>query len=145
MDTKREPFLIDLETSVEGMVELNEFSRQVPFAIRRVFYIIQSDLHNMSHSQYSCHMLIIAIRGSFIVNVEKASYLLDRPNQGLYIPPGVYTEVCNFSPIATCLTLCSEPYDVKDNLFSVATMISLDPPAAIITNEYEWHADYSYE
>ena len=39
---------------------------------------------------------------------------MDNPLKGLYIPPGYWRVLRNFSPDAVCLVLASEEYDEND-------------------------------
>lgn len=44
----------------------------------------------------------------------KRTFSLNRPYQGLYIVPGMWRELDNFSSGAVCLVLASMPYDEAD-------------------------------
>lgn len=62
--------------------------------------------------------MIIAASGSFDVTLNdgnvKRTFTLNRPYQGLYIVPGMWRELNNFSSGSVCLVLASEGYDEKD-------------------------------
>jgi hypothetical protein len=60
----------------------------------------------------------LAASGSFEVLVddgeESKVVQLNRPNKGLYIPPGIWAAEMNFSSGAICLVLASHNYDEAD-------------------------------
>jgi len=62
--------------------------------------------------------VIIAINGSFDVllddGMEKRTFRLSRANEGLYICPGIWRELHNFTSGSVSLVLASEFYDEGD-------------------------------
>ena len=44
----------------------------------------------------------------------KRTVTLNRPYQGLYVVPGIWRELDNFSSGSVCLVLASEEYDEAD-------------------------------
>lgn len=95
-------------------------SREVPFDIKRVFYLydIPGGESRGAHAHYECHQFLVAVSGAFEVLVDdgksKRQILLNRPDCGLYIPPGIWASEVNFSSGAVCLVLASHVYDEKD-------------------------------
>lgn len=91
-----------------------------PFDVKRVFYIydIPSGEDRGAHAHKECHQLLIAITGSFEVEVfdgkEKARFFLNQPNIGLHIPPGIWASEVNFSGGGICLVLASHEYNESD-------------------------------
>ena len=61
---------------------------------------------------------MIALSGSFEVvlhdGFEKKSFLLNKPNVGLYIPTGIWRELQNFSSGSVCLVLAEDVFDEAD-------------------------------
>ena len=61
---------------------------------------------------------IIAASGSFRVTLDdgtqKRSFYLNRPYQGLYVPPGLWRDLDDFSSGAVCLVLASEVSRAED-------------------------------
>jgi hypothetical protein len=45
---------------------------------------------------------------------QKKKIILNSPNIGLYIPPGIWASETNFSSGSVCLVLTSDKYDEKD-------------------------------
>jgi uncharacterized RmlC-like cupin family protein len=92
----------------------------VPFDIKRAFYIydIPGGESRGAHAHKRCHQLIIAASGSFDVVLdnghEQATVTLNRPYQGLHVPPGIWCHEAGFSSGSVCLVLTSEPFDEAD-------------------------------
>ena len=64
------------------------------------------------------HILIIAASGSFTVTLDdgkcKRSFFLNRPYQGLYVKPGMWRDLVDFSSGAVCMVLASDVYKPED-------------------------------
>ncbi len=62
--------------------------------------------------------MIIAASGSFPVTLDdgnvKRTFHLNRPYQGLYIVPGIWRTLDDFSSGSVCLVLASNGYDEGD-------------------------------
>jgi hypothetical protein len=103
----------------------NDFNS--PFIIKRVFYIydIPSGADRGAHAHKQCHQLLVALTGSFEVEVFDGSdtciFTLDQPNRGLHIPPGIWASEINFSGGAICLVLASMEYDENDYVRNIDT------------------------
>ena len=61
---------------------------------------------------------LVALHGSFDVLLKDGSnqrtVALNRPNQGLFIPAGIWIEIQNFSLGSVCLTIASTQIDEHD-------------------------------
>ena len=96
-----------------------------PFEVKRVFFIydIPSGEDRGAHAHKECHQLLIAITGSFEVEVfdgiESTRFFLNQPNIGLHIPPGIWASEINFSGGGICLVLASHEYDENDYIRDV--------------------------
>lgn len=93
---------------------------EVPFAIKRVYYLydVPSGESRGGHSHKDLHQLIVAASGSFDVVLDdgriKKTVTLNRPNYGLYIQPGIWRDLNNFSSGSVLLVLASQCYDEAD-------------------------------
>jgi hypothetical protein len=110
------PKIINLEgnlTSVNNTIE-------IPFEIERIYYLfdVPSGESRGGHGHKYLEQIIIAVSGSFTVTIDdgkrKQSFLLNKPNFGLYMKPGIWRDLSDFSSGATCLVLASDPYDEAD-------------------------------
>ncbi|MGM9821822.1 MAG: sugar 3,4-ketoisomerase [Muribaculaceae bacterium] len=114
--------LIDLprHESERGSLTEVQNDNTLPFAIRRVFYIydVPGDAERGAHAHKQDHELIMAASGSFDIEVydgrERRSFTLRRPYQGLYVPPGLWLQMKNFSSGSIALVLVSAPYTEED-------------------------------
>jgi hypothetical protein len=92
----------------------------IPFKVRRVFYLydIPGGENRGAHAHKKCHQFLIAASGSFNVLVDdgnnRKKISLNRPYNGLYIPPGIWAEELGFSSGSICLVLTSHKYDATD-------------------------------
>lgn len=103
-----------------GNITAVHSSDNVPFDIDRVFYIydIPSGEKRGMHAHKSCHEVLIAASGSFEVELDdgtnKKTVLLNRPQYGLHILPGIWATEKEYSSGAVCLALASDKYDAAD-------------------------------
>jgi len=87
---------------------LTVWDRDVPFVVRRVFWIYDVPMaYTRAGHETSCQQAIFALSGSLMVS----GHLLDDPAEGLYIPAGTFITLHDFSLDAVALVLCSEHYD----------------------------------
>ena len=95
-------------------------NKHVPFDIKRVFYIydVPSGKDRGAHAHKECHQVIIAAMGALEVylsdGVNERVVTLNRPFQGLHVPPGVWAHEQNFTSGALCLVLASHEYSAED-------------------------------
>lgn len=93
---------------------------EIPFDIRRVYYLydIPAGETRGGHAHKELEQIVIAVSGSFDVTLDDGKNIktisLNRPYLGLYLLPGIWREISNFSSGAICLVLASEIYDEGD-------------------------------
>ncbi|MCR4923820.1 MAG: FdtA/QdtA family cupin domain-containing protein [Lachnospiraceae bacterium] len=89
----------------------------VPFDVKRVFYIYGSDstVIRGRHANRRTHFVLINVAGSSKVKIDNGKeqdiVLLDRPRMGLYLPPMLWKDMYDFSEDSVLLVLASEHYD----------------------------------
>lgn len=92
----------------------------LPFEFKRVYYLfdVPSNAFRGGHSHLEQQEVLIALSGSFEVvlndGFEKKSFVLNKPNIGLFIPNGIWRELENFSSGAVCLVLASDVFMEED-------------------------------
>ncbi|WP_029281017.1 FdtA/QdtA family cupin domain-containing protein [Pedobacter sp. R20-19] len=92
----------------------------IPFDIKRVYYLydVPGGEIRGGHAHYELEQLIVAASGSFDVviddGINKRTINLNRPNFGLYVTPGIWRDLVNFSSGAVLLVLASMPYSELD-------------------------------
>lgn len=93
---------------------------EVPFKTRRVYYLydIPCGEQRGGHAHRQLEQLLVAVSGSFSVTLddgrEQRTVFLNSPFQALYIGPGIWRTLENFSSGAVCLVLASHEYDEAD-------------------------------
>jgi hypothetical protein len=97
---------------------------EIPFAIKRVYYSydIPGGEGRGGHAHKNLEQVIIAATGSFDITLDdgksKKTVMLNRPNFGLHILPGMWRDITNFSSGSICLVLASKLYDASDYIRS---------------------------
>lgn len=93
---------------------------QVPFPIRRVFYIydVPAGKDRGAHAHKSCWQFIVAVSGALEVYLsdgrEERTVVLNRPYLGLLVPPRIWAQEKQFTTGALCLVLASHDYSEDD-------------------------------
>ena len=92
----------------------------VPFDIKRIYYLydVPSGESRGAHAHKELQQLIIAANGSFTITLDdgrnKKAFTLNRPYQGLYVVPGIWRDLDDFSSGAVLLCLANEHYEASD-------------------------------
>jgi len=96
---------------VEGM-------QDIPFDIKRIFYIYGSDstVVRGQHANRKTEFVLINVSGQCKVNVKdgrgnEAVFVLNRPHTGIYLPKMIWKDMYDFSADSVLLCLASEHYD----------------------------------
>lgn len=103
-----------------GKLVVVEGLKDVPFDIKRIFYIYGSDTDVVRgcHANKHTEFVLINVCGSSKVKVKdyktEKIYVLDKPHTGIYLPKMIWKEMYDFSPGSILLVLASEPYDTKE-------------------------------
>ena len=104
----------------KGNLTVVENGVTLPFAVKRVYYLydIPGGEGRGAHAHRELEQLIVAASGSFTVILDdgrcKRSFFLNRPYQGLYVRPGLWRDLVDFSSGAVAMVLASEIYQTGD-------------------------------
>lgn len=101
-----------------GHLVIAESMKDVPFEIKRVFYIYGSE-HSVvrgQHANRKTEFVLINVAGTSKVRVRdgegnESVFDLNRPHTGVYIPTMIWKDMYDFSKDAVLLVLASEHYD----------------------------------
>ena len=122
---------LDKHHHAKGNISVVENNVTMPFEVQRVYYLydIPGGESRGGHAHKDLHQLIIAAGGSFRVILddgkEKRTYFLNRPYQALYIVPGIWRELDDFSSGSVCLVLASNRYNESDYIRDYKEFIQL--------------------
>lgn len=103
-----------------GHITVVSNKKGLPFDVKRVFYLydIPGGESRGAHAHKACHQFLVAVSGAFEVilddGTEKTTVLLNNPQKGLHIVPGIWASEVNFSSGSVCLVLASETYAESD-------------------------------
>lgn len=104
----------------KGNLTVVENGVTLPFNVKRVYYIydVPGGENRGAHAHKQLEQLIVAASGSFTVTLDdgksKRSFFLNRPYQGLYVKPGLWRDLEDFSSGAICMVLASDVYQKED-------------------------------
>lgn len=104
----------------KGNLTVVENSITLPFDVKRVYFLydIPGGEKRGAHAHRNLEQLIVAASGSFTVTLDDGnnnrSFFLNRPYQGLYIKPGLWRNLVDFSSGAVAMVLASEVYQKED-------------------------------
>lgn len=101
-----------------GHLVVVEGGTDVPFEIKRCFYIYGSDVDVVrgEHANRETQFVLINVAGTSKVRVKdgegnEAIFCLNRPHTGIYLPVMVWKEMYDFSEGSVLLVLASEHYN----------------------------------
>ena len=104
-----------------GHLVVLEQNKQIPFDIKRVFYIYGSDKDVIrgQHANKKTQFVLINVAGKSKVKVadgegNEAIFCLNRPHTGIYLPTMVWKDMYDFSEDSVLLVLASELYDSSE-------------------------------
>ena len=100
-----------------GQLVVVEGEQDIPFEIRRVFYIYGSDSQVIrgQHANRKSEFVLINVSGTSKVRVdngfEEDIIELNRPRMGLYLPTMLWKDMYDFSEDSVLLVLTNTHYD----------------------------------
>jgi len=104
-----------------GHLVVAEGMKDIPFEIKRVFYMYGSDdsVIRGQHANKRTEFVLINVAGTSKVRVKdgkgnESVYVLDRPHIGIYLPTMVWKDMYDFSGDSVLLVLASEHYDATE-------------------------------
>jgi dTDP-4-dehydrorhamnose 3,5-epimerase-like enzyme len=97
-----------------------EENQNVPFDIKRVFYIYgtQVGVPRGQHSHYKTRQLLVAVNGGCKVTLDdgnnKKTYVLNKPNVGLFQEALIWGAMHDFSEDCILMVFADTYYDEND-------------------------------
>ncbi len=117
------PYLIEFPKvgdSALGYISISEFEKTIPFEVKRTFwtYYTPESIVRGRHAHHVTEQVLVAVAGRIIVNTEMRdgeimTFVLEKPNQGVYIPPNAW-HTMQYSHSAVQLAFASTIYTPED-------------------------------
>lgn len=118
MDLKFYDF--DIKGDQLGSLIAVEGNRDIPFDIKRVYYIWDTKPYIVrgKHAHRSLDQILICAKGWFKLTLddgtERKEMWMDKPNMGIQISSMVWREMSDFSESSLIIVLASQHYDEND-------------------------------
>lgn len=103
-----------------GKLVVIEGGQSIPFDIKRIFYIYESDATVVrgQHANRNSEFVLVNVAGQSKVRItdgtEEFVVELNKPMMGVYIPQMIWKDMYDFSPDSVLLVLASTHYDAKE-------------------------------
>jgi len=103
-----------------GQLIALESNKQIPFDIKRVFYIYgtKERVPRGNHAHYKTKQFLVAVNGSCKVTLDdgkiKETYDLTNPNLGLFQDVFIWGTMHDFTPDCVLMVLANEYYEASD-------------------------------
>lgn len=112
-----------------GNLVVIEGHQDIPFEIKRVFYMYGSDPNIVrgQHANRRSSFVLINVSGTSKVRItdgtDELIVVLDKPRMGVYIPPMYWKDMYDFSPDSVLLVLSDEHYDGNEYIRDYAKFL----------------------
>ncbi len=103
-------------TDERGCLTIVEALKDIPFTINRVYWLhtVPEGAKRGYHASRSCYEYLVSMSGSVEIVLEDAhgrqTYILNKKNEGLIVPPYTWIELKQFTNDAVLLVLASDDY-----------------------------------
>lgn len=115
----------------EGYLVALESGRQVPFVVRRIFYVwgVPKGCVRGRHAHRDGHQFFVSLNGAcrFVCDDgrNRREFLLDKPDVGLYLPPMIWGEQTYLNEGAVAVVFADRPYDRSDYIEDYDVFVQL--------------------
>lgn len=107
------------------LVVFEESITAIPFSIKRIFNVrSEKDSVRGKHAHRLCSQILICSNGSIQVTCDdstnKEIYILDKPNYGLLVSPGIWAEQKYIKQNTSMTVICDRLYEAEDYISDYA-------------------------
>ena len=107
------------------LVVFEENIAVIPFLIKRIFNVrSEKDSVRGKHAHRLCSQILICSNGSIEVTCDdstnKEIYILNKPNYGLLVSPGIWTEQKYIKQNSSMTVICDRLYEAEDYISDYA-------------------------
>jgi hypothetical protein len=111
-----------------GVLTVIESEKDIPFSIKRVFFMHHVVQDRGGHAHVDTDQLLIAAHGSFDLTLDDGTFSetihLNDPEVGVYVPRLTFVAFSNLTFDAVCLVLASTHYDINKSLRSYEAFLN---------------------
>ena len=114
-----------------GKLVVVEGEKDIPFAIKRIFYIYGSDATVVrgQHANKESEFVLINVAGKSKIRLtdghSEFTVELNRPRQGVYLPKMIWKDMYDFSSDSVLLVLASTHYDGREYIRDYEEYLSI--------------------
>lgn len=125
-----ESYIVNISSysDTRGVLSAIEGEKDIPFEIKRVFYMHHITSSRGGHAHIDTDQVLISIHGGLKVRLfdgkDSKEYIMNDCTKGLYIPRLHYTDMYDFEPETVCVVLSSTHYDMGRSLRSMDAFMS---------------------
>ena len=107
------------------LVVFEENIAVIPFLIKRIFNVrSEKDSVRGKHAHRLCSQILICSNGSIQVTCDDSTnqeiYMLDKPNYGLLVSPGIWVELKYIKKNTSMTVICDRLYEAEDYISDYA-------------------------
>lgn len=103
-----------------GQLVSIEEMKDIPFDIKRVYYMYDTvpGVRRGYHAHKKLEQILVCINGSCKIlldnGIEKKVVSLEKRYEGVYVPPGIWREMYDFTEGTVLMAIVSELYSEED-------------------------------
>ena len=126
---KAKVYNFDIKGDERGLLIALEENRNIPFTIKRVFYIYNTlpGVNRGEHAHFLTQQLLICIKGSCMITLDdgkdKQTIKLDSPDKALLQKQMIWGKMYDFSDDCVLMVLADRYYEESDYIRSYDTFI----------------------
>lgn len=115
----------------QGWLVALEAERNVPFPVRRVYYIYgtRPGVHRGRHAHYKLRQVLVCLNGACTILLDdgrsREEVRLTGNTEGLVLDPMIWHEMYDFSPGCVLIVLADDWYDEADYIRDYAAFKAL--------------------
>jgi dTDP-4-dehydrorhamnose 3,5-epimerase-like enzyme len=117
-------------TDLRGSLVAVDHASDLPFVPQRTFVVFDVPSRDVrgEHAHRECEQLLVCLRGSVTALVDdghdRRELVLERPDQGLYMPAMVWGTQYRYSEDSVLLVYASRPYEDSDYIRDYETFLT---------------------
>lgn len=118
-------------SDIRGCLNYIHFDDSIPLKPTRLFYItnVPNNCTRGNHAHVLCEQFLIALSGEILVTLndgsEETELSISNPNEGIYIPPGIWSSQKFLNSNSCLVVLASMPYDPSEYISDFNTFKQL--------------------